>query len=187
MKKIKFSYWSGFGLLAILQVSFIFAIILENIQNPLIILLKLAILGLLFFAYSCIAKQKDQKINNSIVIILSVTIGAILTYFINHDLKLGPVIGAGSIGVIASFIPSIFPKSEGLKVLPPAIYTGAFVGMSGGHVLNNMATVALAGSFAGFIYILTQRSFGGFGGKLGTIAFGGVVFATIIIILLFGA
>lgn len=187
MRKRIFLHYLGFGILAILQIAFVFAIILEHIQNPFVIILKLVILASLFFAYSCILRQKDEKVYDGTLVTISVLLGAILTYFVNHDLELGPVIGAGSIGVIASFIPSIFPKSKQVEVVPPAVYAGAFVGMSGGHVLDNMALVALAGFFAGLIYVMTQRSFSGFGGKLGTIAFGGVVLATILVTLLFGA
>ncbi len=108
--------------------------------------------------------------------ILMVVSGALLTYFISHDLDLGPVIGAGMVGVVGSFLPTLSKRhSEHLRLSSFSLYCGAFVGMSASFTLENYAQIGLASLFAGVVYVVLTRSFNGIGGKHGTIAFSGVL------------
>jgi len=107
--------------------------------------------------------------------ILSLTIGALCTFYLNISLELGPVIAAGIVGVLASYIPMIDRNNTHLKLLPFSIYCGAFVGMSSGFILETYYAVALAGLLAGIIYVLANNTLNGIGGKHGTIAFTGVL------------
>jgi len=93
---------------------------------------------------------------------LAVVIGALTTFYLSVNIGLGAVIAAGMIGILAAMIAP--------KYSVPA-YCGAFVGMSSNLLLFNLAEVLLASSFAGIVFVLTRDVFGGFGGKLGTIAF----------------
>jgi hypothetical protein len=52
-------------------------------------------------------------------------------------------------------------------------YCGAFVGMTSARLFSAYGDLCLAAAIAGAVYLLTQRSFQGYGGKLGTIAFCG--------------
>lgn len=92
---------------------------------------------------------------------LGVLSGGILSYFLSHDIGLGPVVAASLVGLI------------GLLVVPDLaipIYCGSFVGMTSNNLLYSHSEVALASAIAGGIYLLTRNVFSGFGGKLGTIA-----------------
>jgi len=58
------------------------------------------------------------------------------------------------------------------------VYCGAFAGMTSQLVLGHPAWVVLAGGLAGLVLSVLSDSWSGIGGKLGTIAFLGVVGAT---------
>ncbi len=118
-------------------------------------------------------RQADLRRNYTDI--LMVILGGTTTFFLSQDLKLGPVIAAGIVGVLASFLPSLYKKhTDTLKLASFSIYCGAFVGMSSTLVFDNYAHLTLASLFAGIIYVWTTRSFNGIGGKHGTIAFAGV-------------
>ena len=78
------------------------------------------------------------------------------------------------IGFIASYLPTL-SKSPFLSSLPVPIYCGTFVGMCSSLLAKDYFFVAYAGIVAGLIYVSTRNVLNGIGGKLGTIAFGGVV------------
>ena len=107
-----------------------------------------------------------------------VALAGILTYYVSVDLHFGPVIASAGIGFIASYF-TIF-KSSFLKTLPAPLYCGTFVGMCGSFHAEDYFFVAYAGLIAGIIYILTRDALNGIGGKLGSIAFGGVVIVSFI-------
>ena len=95
---------------------------------------------------------------------LAVVIGGLLAFYLSTDLGLGAVIAASLVGIIADMI---VPKYG-----VPA-YCGSFVGMSSNALFFNLGEVALASAIAGIVYVLAREVYGGFGGKLGTIAFVG--------------
>ena len=64
--------------------------------------------------------------------------------------------------------------------MPPAIYCGVFVGMSSAVIVPSVGFILAAGILAGVIYILSKNIFLGMGGKLGTMAFGGVLLVSLI-------
>ncbi len=100
----------------------------------------------------------------SIKTFLAVFTGALIAFFLKVTLALGAVVSAGLTGLMAALI---FP---GLSV---PIYCGAFVGMTSAALFTEYGDLCLAAAIAGGIYLLTQRIFLGYGGKLGTIAFAG--------------
>ena len=102
-----------------------------------------------------------------------ITVAGICTYSISIDLALGPVIAAAGIAFIGSYIPNLF-KSPTAAALPAPIYCGSFVGMCGTYLTEDYFFIAHAGLSAGIVYLLTRDAFNGMGGKLGTIAFGGI-------------
>lgn len=93
--------------------------------------------------------------------------GAVVTYVLSVNLALGPVVGAGLVGVAIALIK---PK-YGVPV-----YCGAFVGMASSDYLA-FYPLLLAGIFGGIVYVISSPVFNGFGGKLGTIAYAGCIFA----------
>lgn len=103
-----------------------------------------------------------EKFSILIFEFLAVVIGAFTTFYLSVEFELGAVVASGMIGVLAALI---FPK-----YCVPA-YCGAFVGMSSNALFTRHVDVILASSIAGIVFVLTRDVFGGFGGKLGTIAF----------------
>ncbi|HSV32060.1 MAG TPA: hypothetical protein VLH40_08590 [Atribacteraceae bacterium] len=95
---------------------------------------------------------------------LSVILGTLVTYALSVNLGLGPVIAAGLVGILAA----VFFPAYGVP-----IYCGAFVGMSSSAYFTDHPQVAMAGVLAGLIYVVSTGVLNGFGGKLGTIAYGG--------------
>lgn len=90
--------------------------------------------------------------------------GAIIAFTLKVELQLGPVVGASLTALIASLVV----PSYGVP-----IYCGAFIGMTSARLFIGYTDLCFAASIAGLIFILTQRSYLGLGGKLGTIAFAG--------------
>lgn len=90
--------------------------------------------------------------------------GAMLTFFLKVELGLGAVVGAGLTALMAALIVPGYAVPT---------YCGAFVGMTSARLFIAYGDLCLATAIVGIIYLLTQRAFTGFGGKLGTIAFTG--------------
>lgn len=144
----------------------------ENLNLYLILLPVSVLLGFFYLntrnSYEKIFKKRD-------LISISVsTSGALLTYFFNLKLNIGVVLAAGIIGLLGSIIPLINKKSEILKLIPPALYCGAFAGMTAPFVANGYLFIFFAGLATGILYVMAKNMLNGYGGKLGSIAFGGV-------------
>lgn len=92
--------------------------------------------------------------------------GALVSYTLSVNVGLGAVVAASLVAVIAALV---------LPDYGAPIYCGAFVGMASQKLLASHGELAIAGAVAGLTYVLTVGVFGGFGGKLGTIAFTGCV------------
>lgn len=109
------------------------------------------------------------------------TLGGASTFLISTETIAGPVIAAGLIGLIGSFIPkgsnekSIFHKAD------IAVYCGTFLGMSSSFVMEHVYQVVIACIISSGLYVITKNILPGHGGKLGTLAFGGVVILKFII------
>jgi len=113
-----------------------------------------------------------------------VAAATVFTFHISIDLKLGPVIASAAVGLAASFIPNVVnlfqERSNIVKTLPAAIYCGTFSGMCSSFIAPDYIIVSYIGLATGLIYMLTRQALNGVGGKLGTIAFGGVFIVSLI-------
>ncbi|RBP28463.1 hypothetical protein DFR65_10780 [Oceanihabitans sediminis] len=109
-----------------------------------------------------------------------VPIGAIICHLLYVSTDLGAVLSASLVGVLASFFPNLYKESAYLKKLPSPIYCGVFVGMSSVVIAPSIYFVMLAGMLSGLLFMLSKNIFLGIGGKLGTVAFGGVVITSLI-------
>lgn len=96
---------------------------------------------------------------------VSVVAGAVASYWFSVSMKLGAVIGAALVGLLAGVL---------IPAYAVPIYCGAFAGMASPKVLGN-TELLLAAVVAGIVYVLAQDVFNGFGGKLGTIACTGCI------------
>ena len=170
-----------FFLLILAHFLFLLAIVLENLNSGIILLANLALIIVLTMAYLKMPINRHKQQLTPMISVLFVALGAIGTFYLSHDLDWGPVLAASSIALLASFIPELNQGSTLLRVIPSAIYCGAFVGMSSFLVMPNLMIISIAGLIAGLIFTLTHHVFDGCGGKLGTIAFISVVISSLII------
>ena len=112
-----------------------------------------------------VADHQDHEFTtDSVKTFAAVMAGAIIAFILKVELGLGAIVAAG----LTAFVASLIVPSHGVP-----IYCGAFIGMTSARLFIGYSDLILASAIAGTIYIFTQRSFLGFGGKLGTIAFAG--------------
>lgn len=95
---------------------------------------------------------------------LAVVVAAVVTYLLSTAAGLGPVVAAAAVGLVAGV--------GAPRVAVPA-YCGTFVGMASPSLFPTTDYVLVAGLLAAAAFVATTECFGGFGGKLGTIAFFG--------------
>jgi hypothetical protein len=161
--------------LLIIQVVFLFEIFKENTHSWWIALLTAVVFGLVLTTYLTGRLHHKEHQYEHVLVALWIPVGAIACFYLNHFLQLGPVISAGVVGSIASFVPQLKKQSHYLQQLPTAIYCGAFIGMSSVGVAPNFLFILTASFFTALLLILSKNLFAGIGGKLGTLAFAGVV------------
>ena len=165
-----------------MQITFLIMIVKEQYEadNFAIILLILLIILTMFFGHKYLNLHHDEYAYEKISVAVWVPLGGLICYLLNLYTDFGSVLSAGIVGTLASFLPMINKESTYLKKLPDAIYCGVFVGMSSVEIIPSIVLVIVAGVFAGVFFMLSKNLFVGIGGKLGTIAFGGVVIITVI-------
>ncbi len=162
--------------------AFLAAAFKENQQNPVSILILSGIsilMGLFYFKKVKAVGSIYKKIDLLLVIFTS--LGAIFTYYLTVEIKLDAVLAAGITGLISSALPYLNRRSDLLRELPVAIYCGAFAGMTAPFIAKGFPFIGAAGLISGLILIISKNTLHGFGGKLGTIAFGGVSISFLIL------
>ena len=127
-------------------------------------------------------KFSQNNYYNNLLLILFTIVGAIITYILAVEFNTGAVIASALVGTTASFIPFLNKNSRQIKEIPKAIYCGSFVGMTTSFISQGYLFILLAGIATGLLYVLSKNTFIGVGGKLGTMAFGGVVIAFFLLI-----
>ncbi len=95
---------------------------------------------------------------------VSLICAALVTYTLKVNVGISPVVSAALVGLIGSLI---------LPAHAVSIYCGSFVGMTSSRLLITHSELGFAAIAAGILFLLTDRIFRGFGGKLGSIAFVG--------------
>ena len=160
----------------LLHFSFLITVIVESKHHSFLLITLLIISLLLGLFYSKKLKEDSSRLRKSdFFIVLFTILGAILTFWLNQKYNLGVVLSAGIVGLVSAFIPLLKRRSEILRELPAAIYCGAFAGMTAPIVAETYPFILIAGFFTGILLINSKRTLDGYGGKLGTVAFGGVV------------
>ncbi|MEH0158529.1 hypothetical protein V6R21_31055 [Limibacter armeniacum] len=183
MKKL--SRKVSFFLLIHLHITFLSAILFERMEVFIAIGSMIVLFLLMGFSYLKSPLHEHDHTVEDYSLIVFVMLGASASYCLNVEAHLGPVLAAGIVGVFASFIPSFSKKSEFLKQVPPALYCGAFVGMSQEKVAHDHTFIIIASFVSGMLLVHSKNVFNGFGGKLGTIAFGGVTVTSLFLFFLF--
>lgn len=166
----------------LIQVTFLTIIVKEKYEagNVTAILSLFLITLTIYFGYRYLDLHHEEYSYEKVSVIIWVPIGAVTCYLLNVFGGLGSVLSAAVTGTVASFLTSINKQSIYLKKLPAAIYCGAFVGMSSLEIIPSIGFVLAAGILAGIFLMLSKNLFLGIGGKLGTIAFGGVVIVSLL-------
>ncbi|MEN7548088.1 hypothetical protein AAG747_09210 [Rapidithrix thailandica] len=176
---------TSFLVIVILHMVFIASILFEKINTTPILVIMCMISVFVTLAYVKVPLRHDTHFMDDFSVVLLVALGAAISYYFNIQLGLGPVLSVGLIGTVASFVPKINKKSERLQLVPGSIYCGSFIGMTKPSIATDWHFVLLAGTLAGILLVFSKGVFHGMGGKLGTIAFGGVALASLFLFLFF--
>ncbi|MBW2960663.1 hypothetical protein [Mesonia aestuariivivens] len=173
----------AFFLIIAIHLIFLTSILFEKINTTWVVLGVILITAMITYSYYHSSTEQEDHFLIDLQDIFYIAIGGVTTYFLNVDLKLGAVIAAGITGTLAALIPYLKPKSNTFKRIPLTVYCGAFVGMSQPNVASGYSFILFACFLTGILFIGAKNLFNGFGGKLGTLAFGGVAFASLLIYL----
>ena len=154
---------------------------MSNIYNLFFIAIAFVLLELTY--RKVVVRAADNNVA-SLLNIVFVYLGAISTYILHTSFGWSNVLAAATIGLLVSFVPSFNKESELLKSIPSAVYCGTFVGMTSFPATPNYLFITVASVFTGLLLIGTKNVFYGYGGKLGSLAFGGVALAFFIFFIL---
>lgn len=144
-------------------------ILLLSFFSENIMIRKMLILVVLFFFASALSKHyslikdiptREFHVNN-FKLLFGTFLAAAITWYVNHEMGLGPIIANGLIGLIASLI---FPKNAG------SYYVSSFIGMSSQAVMPSLFASGIAGIISGLVIIFSKEVYRGIGGKGGTVA-----------------
>lgn len=106
--------------------------------------------------------EEEMKQRRAFLTIIVATIGAVFTWYLNHELGYGAIIANGFVGVLAGLA---LPGD-----LAGAAYTASFVGMSATSIIPSLGFSILAGVVSGIVIVATVPIYAGLGGKGGTTA-----------------
>ena len=162
----------GFLILAIMAASVLGFATYQAWTSQLVfgVILTVLALGFVFAVFNESKALSSAKVEGlfgqkNLITLLSVVVGGLVAYALNYNLKLGAVIAASVVGLLGGFL---------VKDYAAPLFCGSFIGMASTKVLPGYGQVLVAGIVAGIVYVLAMAVFGGFGGKLGTIAVSGV-------------
>ncbi len=104
-------------------------------------------------------------------------VSMIITYMLNHDLKLGAIVAASIVGLVAG----LTMKNALYAVVG---YSASFIGMSSTIVIPVWFYLIPVGLIHAIVVIALTKKFVGWGGKAGTMAFIAVAVSSVLLILL---
>ncbi|MCG1036980.1 hypothetical protein [Polaribacter sargassicola] len=167
----------SFFLIILSHLGFLAAILFEKQNNFFVSIFVLIAIVLLIVTYKKTSLKAENHDLEHVLTVAFVFFGAIITYVLSTSLGINTVLAASSVGLFVSFIPNFFKDNAFIKGMPTAVYCGTFVGMTNASIAPDYIFIALASVITGFMLVGTKDTFHGFGGKLGTLAFGGVAIA----------
>ncbi|MFB6157960.1 MAG: hypothetical protein ABEJ34_08980 [Haloferacaceae archaeon] len=96
-------------------------------------------------------------------------LAAVATFVLSIRLDHGPVVGSAVVGIVAGLLcPALAPAGG---TVAAAAFCASFAGMARPDRIPNETVMSFAGVVAGGLFVGVAPHFGGFGGKLGTVAF----------------
>jgi hypothetical protein len=111
--------------------------------------------------------------SDTIILILVSIFAATATFYVNVELKQGPIKSSALLSLVVALFFYFFPHSLSsfLVTKIPVLFFGAsFAGMSSKDVIHNYRWMIVVGFIFGLIFINTSKFFTGYGGGLGTTA-----------------
>ncbi|MET1057699.1 MAG: hypothetical protein ABWY16_20455 [Pedobacter sp.] len=108
---------------------------------------------------------------NTIVLFAVSFVSSMLTFYVNEDLKQGPVRSSALLSLAVGLFFYFFPHSMGsylVKNIPVVFIGGSFIGMVSSRIVSSYLLIGTAGLVFCLIYINTSRFFNGYGGAVGT-------------------
>lgn len=178
----KYSSIIGYLLFLFLHLYFIGRCLHSIADFNLASVLFILIIGLLSFSYVHLIKDKFN-LKGNLFEFLALVLGSLLTFYLNNYLGWGAVLASAAVGLAGGLLPFLKPNSEGLKSAALAIYCGSFVGMASTSLFDELHYIFIASAISGLFYIYTRGLLIGYGGKLGSVAFSGVL-ATVLLFFL---
>lgn len=172
----------GYSLFLFLHLFFIGKCLYDVSDSNSALMLFLLILVLLLYSYTHLFREKFNSKGN-LFEFLALVIGSLLTFYLNNYLEWGAVVSSAAVGLAGGLLPYLNPSSQGLKSAALAIYCGTFVGMASTSLFDEIQYIFIASAISGLFYIYTRGLFIGYGGKLGSVAFSGVL-ATVLLFML---
>lgn len=168
--------------LFIIHLTFVIGLSLYSADFYTYLPIVLGSLSVLLYYFKVSKEDSLKRTVEDYTVFIFIPIGALSTYYLSIYWQLGPVLSAALVGLSASYLFPIFSQRSSVGWLTNAevpVYCGAFVGMCSSDVASGITFIVLASFFSSGLYLLTLTTFKGIGGKLGTIAFGGVVLAVV--------
>jgi hypothetical protein len=107
---------------------------------------------------------------STFLILLSATLGALITYLVSVDFKKGPILASSLVSLIFGLLCVGLQSQFGAdlaKNVSLVFFGGSFVGMSSPTIIGNKKNVLMGGFFFGVVFLLTKGVFIGYGGGLG--------------------
>ncbi len=92
-----------------------------------------------------------------------------------RQLGMDTVIATASVGLFGAVLQVSFKSTAYFRQIPAPIYCGAFIAMT--NLTNAAGFILLASTFTCLLFFVSKSILHGVGGRLGTMAFIGVVFA----------
>jgi hypothetical protein len=172
----------GYSIFLFLHLFFIGRCLYDSADFNTATVIFLLTLGLLIYSYTHLFRDKFN-LKGNLFEFLALVIGSLLTFYLNNYLEWGAVLSSAAVGLAGGLLPYLKPSSESLKSAALAIYCGTFVGMASASLFDEMHYIFIASVISGIFYIYTRGLFIGFGGKLGSVAFSGVL-ATVLLFML---
>lgn len=108
----------------------------------------------------------------NLIILFTVSFfSAVITFYVNEELKQGPVRSSALLSLMVGLYFYFFPHSMDSYLVKniPLVFIGAsFIGMVSSRIISNYLLIGTAGLIFCLIYVNTGKFFNGYGGALGT-------------------
>lgn len=174
----------SFILILLCHLVFLGTILFEKQDNFLVLIFVLIVLVLLSITYKKTTLSTSNHAFEHVLTVAFVFFGAIITYIFREQLNINSILASSLVGMMASYVPSFFKKTPLVMSIPASVYCGTFVGMTSSDIATDYIFITVASAITGFLLVSTKEMFQGVGGKLGSLAFVGVMLTFFITFLL---